>query len=309
MPHSVPRFWRVHCHIGQHPGQWQYWFREQCCAVGWHPKRWGDVVSPEGWEFSGPSTDRGWVAARNALREMAEGDVVIATLPGGRIGRLGTIVRKAVGDHEWNPIVPKSSNLPFGENGRRIEVRWDLSLGPDDPSKVVLLPAAARFNSGELRATVRELPISKLDTVKAAMRDESNWVSLAGAFSMEAALSGYISIHPGRLEAGMIAHPSIEVLEFTFSDRRRADVMLQDRAGRVVIVECKQDAPTIDALKQVDQYRDQLWTERPDLGRARAVLVHGGASRVAPEIAEEAKRREIELVYFDLQVNFFASRG
>lgn len=30
---------------------------------------------------------------------------------------------------------------------------------------------------------------------------------------MEKALSDYISIHPGRLESGMIAHPSIDARE------------------------------------------------------------------------------------------------
>jgi hypothetical protein len=198
--------------------------------------------------------------------------------------------------------------MPYGENGRRILVRWDLTLGPDDPSKVVLLPAPARWNSGQSRGTIRELSVANLKSVTEAMKDEANWVSLSGAFSLEMALSDYISIHPGRLEAGMIAHPSIQARELTFKDKSRADVILQDRAGRIVVAECKQNAPTEIDLDQVKHYREQLQKEYPEVGHARALLVHGGASRVLPEVANYARSIDIELVYFELQVNFVGSR-
>ena len=137
------------------------------------------------------------------------------------------------------------------------------------------------------------------------MKDEANWVSLAGAFSMEKPLSDYISVNPGRLEVGMIAHPFIEVRELTFLDKSRADVILQDRQGRLVVAECKQNGPSLGDLQQVDHYRMQLHKEYPELGLARALVVHGGASRVIPEVATRAAQLGIELVYFELQVNFF----
>lgn len=156
MPIAGPSFWRVYCHIGQHPGQWQYWFREQCCAVGWHPPRWENQTG-SGWELEGHAIGNlAWSAARNALNKMRSNDWIVATLPGWRIGRIGRIVRLEVKDEEWNPIVKPRQTIPFGENGRRILVRWDLNLGPDDPSKVVLLPAEARWNPGQARATIRE---------------------------------------------------------------------------------------------------------------------------------------------------------
>jgi len=130
--------------------------------------------------------------------------------------------------------------MPYGENGRRILVRWDLTLGPEDPSKVVILPVNSRWNSGEARGTIRELPAAKFSRITVAMKDQANWVSLAGAFSMEKALSDYLAIFPSRLEAGMIAHPSGEVRERTFTDKSRADVILQDRNGGLVVAECKQ---------------------------------------------------------------------
>lgn len=296
----MPQFWRIHCHIGHHPGQWQFWFREQCCAVGWPP--------PE-WQLDGGANpDRDWVTTRNALMDMRSGDWIVATLPNSRVGRLGKIVELAVNDAEWNPIVPRSQKLPNGENGRRILVRWELDTGPDDPSKVVLLPAAARFNPGEVRGTVRNLPLPRLELIRKAMRDEVNWVSLAGRFSMEAALSDYLSVHPQRLESGMIACPSVEVREFTFPDRKRADVILQDRQGRVAIIECKQNGPTVVDIKQVVGYRKQIERQFPEFGTPRALLVHGGSRRVLPEISEYAKGCAVELIYFELSVNFIDSK-
>jgi hypothetical protein len=302
-------FWRVHCHIGQHPGQWQFWFREQCCAVGWHPPQWGKLAG-DGWQMEGHAVGgMAWSAARNALKRMKTGDWIAATLPDWRVGRVGQIVELRVEDSEWNPIVSPSREDPYGENGRRILVRWDLTLGPEDPSKVVLLPLDSRWNSGEGRGTIRELPILTFGRIKDAMRDQANWVSLAGAFSMEKALSDYLAIFPSRLEAGMIAYPSGKVRERTFKDRSRADVILQDRNGGLVVAECKQNAPSLDDLDQVNAYRKLIREERPELGPARALLVHGGASRVHPEIAKRARELDIELVYFELQVNFSGSRG
>jgi len=69
------------------------------------------------------------------------------------------------------------------------------------------------------------------------------------------------------------------------------------------------NAPSLNDLDQIDRYRKLIHQERPELGPARAVLVHGGASRVHPEIAKRAQELGIELVYFELQVNFSGSRG
>jgi len=306
---ATSRFWRITCHLGQYPGQWQYWFREQCCAIGWHPTKWKENRQA-GWSLEGVSDgDRSWSAAKNAIRAMQPGDWVVASLPHWRVGRIGKIVGLAVADSEWNPIVPPSRSQPYGENGRRILVRWDLAVGPDDSAKVVLLPEYARWNIGQGRATIRELPLSKLADITKAMKDETNWVSLAGNFAMEKALSDYIAINPGRLEAGMIAHPSINVREMTFSDKSRADVVLQDKQQRLVVAECKQNGPTLDDIKQVAHYRSQFLKQYPELGIPRALLIHGGASRVTPEIAKQAKSLKVDLVYFELQVNFFGIRS
>jgi hypothetical protein len=300
------KFWRVHCHIGQHPGQWQYWFREQCCALGWCPP--SAAGSDDGWTFEGISKDQGWSAARNALKKMSPGDWLVATLPGHRVGRLGQVVSLAVQDEEWDPVVPAGKDLPQGENGRRILVRWELTTGPDDPAQVVSLPTHAQFNSGQLMGTIRELPMERLEAVRQAMRDESNWVSIAGSFRHETALSDYLSVHPNRLEPGMIAHPSEHVRERKFPDGTRSDVILMDRDGRVVIVECKQGAPTIGNIEQLRNYMCWMTEIAPELGAPRGMLVHGGSRRVQAIVRDAASHDGIELVYHELEVKFSSSK-
>lgn len=303
------QFWRVHCHIGHHPGQWQFWYREQCCAVGWPPSEWNGRRH-EGWSIAEPERgDRDFSTTMRHLRRMEVGDWIVATLPGNRVGRLGQITGLAVEDGDWDPIVKPMTSGGFGDNGRRILVRWELATGPRDASKVVLLPPGARFNGGQIRGTVRSIPLEKLAVIREAMNDEANWVSLDAAFNLETALSAYIAVHPHRLEDGMVSHPSLDATELTFGDKRRADVILQDRKERPVIVECKQGAPSFDALDQVEHYRSTFVKQWPNYAMPRAIVVHGGSRRVTHEVAEAARARGIELVYFELQVNFAGSTG
>lgn len=297
---ATTAFWRVHCHVGQNPGQWPFWFREQCCAVGWPP--------PE-YSFDGPSPLRAWSTVRNVLREMKSGDSIVATLPGNRIGRLGTVVSVRGGDHQWDPIVPRDSKRPYGENGRRVLVRWDLTVGPAAAHQVVLLPPGSRIPAYLLHGTARRLPVGMLPVVRSAMLDEANWTSLVGRFSMEAALSDYIALHPERLETGMITHPSLSARELTFDDRTRADVILEDRERRTVVVECKQGTPSMQCVDQASRYRSRLAQAYPHLGDARVILVHGGSSRVNTEVANYSQKHSVELVYHELQVSFINSRS
>ncbi|MDQ3288440.1 MAG: hypothetical protein M3Q42_09305 [Pseudomonadota bacterium] len=107
----------------------------------------------------------------------------------------------------------------------------------------------------------------------------------------------------------MLGHPSLQATELRFPDGTRADVVLQDREGKIVVVECKQGAPSEAALRQVDGYRQHLRNELPDYPEPRAMIVHGGSRRVASSVEAEASRLKIELVYFELQVNFVNSHS
>lgn len=240
---------------------------------------------------------------------MQEGDWIVASLPQHRVGRLGRIFRLAVDDSDWNPIVPPRKDLPHGENGRRILVRWELGTGPSDPSTVVTLPEKARFSAGQARATIRNIPLARLEPIREAMKDERNWGPIIGTFAMETALSDYIALHPEQLEPGLISHAGLNVRELVMPDRGRIDTLLQDRAGTPVIVECKQHAPSKADVDQLLRYR-KLFKSNPDWcpnGKVRSILVHGGASRVPLGLAEYARSRDVELVYHQLRVNFTTS--
>src|SRR5690606_38059395 len=147
--------WKVNCMEDWYPGMWHRWYRHQCVAVGWYAK-WGYTIE-------GPAKDRGWARARRALSQIAVGDHVIVALRGHRVGRIGEVTAKLIGDEHWDPLVPRTKRDPDGEMGRRILVRWDMTIGPDSRDQVVLLPDSQRFTPGELRPTVAEIRSVSLD--------------------------------------------------------------------------------------------------------------------------------------------------
>lgn len=287
--------WKISCMENEYPGLWRHWYRSQCVGVGWY----------SGWGFKllGYTKDRGWARARAALQRIKVGDHLIVSLHQRRVGRLGEVVRLAVGDNHWNPLVPKSKSLPDGELGRRIEVRWDLSIGPDDPDEVVLLPEERGLTQSELRPTLAEVRSFSLAGLRRIMADQRNWVRLVPAFDTEKALSDYIAAYPHHLEDGLIPHPSKKVRERVFRDRSRLDVLLLDRRDNPVIVECKQHAPTLDNLKQIRGYMAHLETETGM--KPRGILVHGGSRKIDALVSREAaKKPVVELVHHSLRVEF-----
>lgn len=301
---SGRKFWRVHCHIGHHPGQWQFWFREQCCALGWPPP---SDENPEGFTLEGGRWEKGWADARSAFSAMRPGDGIVATLPNHRVGRLGSIYCLEVEDKQWKPIVGKSKEHLNGENGRRILVRWNLSVGPSDPGKVVTLPEYARLPLWLRQGTVKELPEEAFESIELAMLDEANWTGLNGGFNHEKALSSYLAANPHRIEDGLIAHPAVKNEELTFDDGTRADVVLQDRRGRAVIVECKQGAAESSHVDQVQRYGNH-WAKRyPEEAYPRLVVVHGGSRRVRADVSDYAKLKGVSLVHHELRVDFNTS--
>jgi len=162
------RYWKVNCTENWYPGLWRLWFTSQCVAVGWPP--------PE-FSLHGPSTRKSWSTARNALKRMRRGDELVVQLRKNRVARIGTIVGVLSKDNEWNPFVPKNSDALEGEMGRRVQVRWDLSSGPNEYHIVVELPKDDRFNSGERLSTITEIEEAKFKRIKKAIADDSNWVS------------------------------------------------------------------------------------------------------------------------------------
>jgi hypothetical protein len=279
----------------KYPGMWQRWFRNQCVAVGWRGS-WG-------YPLAGHSDNPGWRRTRSALQKMEIGDYIVASLKGHRVGRLGQITGKAIEDTDWEPLVPSSPDQPEGEMGRRVFVRWDMTVGPEDRDLVVLLPQGSRFTGGELRPTISEIRSISYKRLVSAMNDPANWQSLFAHFDYEKALSGYIATYPHHLEDGLTQHPSEKVRERTFGDRSRSDVILLDRQERPVIVECKQGQPTVGDIEQLRGYLSHLLKEKNVT--ARGILIHGGAKKLRADVQRAAANKpKIEVVQHRLQVEF-----
>lgn len=293
------KLWKINCQEDRYPGMWQRWFKNQCVAVGW--------ASIWGYHLEGKTKGgRGWSAARNAIRAMSVGDLVVVALHGNRVGRIGEITGKAINDDEWAPLVPPGPKLPDGEMGRRIFVRWDLTIGPEDRDLVVQLPVGQTLSSGELRPTAARVQSRSIEQMVAAMNDATNWVSLLGKFGYERALSDYIASYPNRLEDGLLPHPNAKIRELVFKDRTRLDVLLVDRAGVPVIVECKQHSPSVADLTQLRHYVERLKEETDQ--NARGILVHGGARKLPKDVLQEAKKEpRVEIVNYRLEVDFTPS--
>jgi hypothetical protein len=278
---------------------WQRWYLNQCVAVGW-PIQLGHSLNGDA------KGNRGWSRARRILQEIEEGDYIVVTLKNHRVGRLGQVTSKAIGDGDWQPLVPRSKKLQHGEMGRRILVRWDLTAGPDNREMVIALPEEVRFSSGELRPTLSEIKSISLDKLKVIMRDQGNWVALWSHFDYERALSGYIAAYPHRLEDGLLPYPNSKIRERVFGDKSRLDVILQDRAETPVVVECKQGQPSVNNLKQLRGYMKNLAKETERLN-IRGILVHGGTKKLHGDVKREAQKEpRIEIIQYKLDVEFGA---
>lgn len=288
--------WKIFCEEDDFPGLWRRWFQNQCVAVGWSPQR--------GYALLGRAKRRGgWPAARKALREIREGDRIVVHLKNHRVGRLAEVIHSRIGDNEWDPLVPPTKRRPDGEIGRRVDVRWDLSIGPQDPDTVVKLPVGRRFSPSIARRTVTHLSRKTFKSIEQTMRDETNWVPLLSKFAYERSLSDYVATYPHRLEDGLLPHPDKKVRENVFGNRSRSDVLLIDRSEIPVVVECKQHSPR---LKDIRQLRGYMMRVRKETNRkARGILVHGGARKLRREIRREAQRSpRVEIVQYVLSVAF-----
>lgn len=291
--------WKVHCLEDRYPGMWLRWYANQCVGVGW--------ARELGFRMQGPSrSDEGWSRARAALRRMRVGDDILVTLRGHRVGRLGRITAVQTGDEEWNPLVPQRKGLPTGEMGRRIEVRWDLSVGPPDRDYVVSLPSDTHLKSNELVPTIAEIRSQTRGRLVRAMNDRRNWVGLL-AFRYERAISDYIAAYPHRLEDGFTAYPDAKVREQAFSDGTRLDVLLADDEERPVVVECKQHIPMPADIAQLRRYMSHV-AKRTGHRVVRGILVYSGSRTVSLEVLRlAAQRPSVTLMSYTLNLSFAMS--
>jgi len=295
------KFWKIYCEEDKYPGLWQRWFQEQCVAVGWAPgSGWGYHLVGE------TNKTHGWTDARSKLQLIEPGDRIVVHLRNWRLGRVGEVVRKRIQDSEWDPLVPKSTGLPYGELGRRVLVRWDLTIGPSDRDQVVLLPSEIKLAPDVIRRTLREVDKGTFHALERVMRQPERWVGLLSHFAREKSLSDYIAAYPHRLEDGLRAYPSKEVREKVFDDRSRSDVLLLDRNNVAVIVECKQDPPTPIHIQQLARYLHNFRKEAPQQPEPRGILIHTGARRLSEDVRKEIRNSKfkIEALQYQLNVGF-----
>jgi hypothetical protein len=280
----------------KYPGMWQRWFKNQCVAVGWSPD--------DGYRLNGDTSGgKGWSTARNAIKKMEVGDFVVVAMKNNKIARIGEIKDKAIEDSQWDPLVPKSKSVPRGKMGRRIFVRWDLTLGPQDLDLVIKLPEDNRFTSGELRPTVGEIRSQKIEELEKAVKLPANWVSLLGQFVYEKALSDYIANYPHHLKDGLTQYPDSKIREKVFKDSSRLDVLLIDIDETPVIVECKQDSPSRNDIEQLKNYMKNLFEETGK--KPRGILVHGGSQILRKDVSEYLKKEpNIEVMSYKLDIEF-----
>jgi hypothetical protein len=294
---NAPTLWKIVCMEADFPGLWRQWFKHQCVAAGWSPSN--------GFRLHGKTENqRGWSRARKALIDVKVGDAIVVALRGRRIGRLGWVTEKAIEDNQWNPLVEKSSDWPAGQMGRRISVRWDLKHSPESMDLVVQLPE--EFDRGGRHPTLSRIRSKTVEQFQKIMDDPGNWVGLLSRFGYERALSDYIALYPHRLEDGLLIHPSEEIREKVFNDRKRADVLLLDKDSKPVIVECKQESPTVEDVRQLRHYIQCLKKETGEC--ARPILVHGGARKLHRKARLEAKKfPRVEVIQYKLDVDFAPS--
>lgn len=295
------RYWKINCMEDHYPGLWHTWFTEQLVGVGWPPPRWG---------LRTPTRDKAWDMARRCLLRIRPGDRVVVQLKNWRVGRIGTVLNLKINDDQWNPTVPPQEG-DVGEMGRCLEVRWDLKTGPLGPQFAIQLPHDARPNMRIWRPTLSEMSKSVFERIENTAQDENHWLSILPGFAKERAMSEFIAASPHLLEDGLRPYPSATARELVFADGSRLDVLLLDRDNMIVIVECKQGAPTLADIRQLRGYMrnaEKLQTGLKVGRNIRGILVHGGARKLKTEIrAESLKSPRIELVTFAVNVAFAPS--
>jgi RecB family endonuclease NucS len=160
--------------------------------------------------------------------------------------------------------------------------------------------------------TITEIEEAKFKRIKRAIADESNWVSLLGQVGHEVLLSDYIATLPHHLEDGLQPYPSAKVREKVFKEHSRhfkSDVLLIDRAGRPVVVECKRGAPGVDGVRQLGHYL--ALTKKETSKKPRGILVHGGATKLTQSVRLEVRRLRrrfpVEVLRYALNVAFTPS--
>lgn len=292
-------YWKIICTEDDYPGLWNTWLTERVVAVGW--------AGLWGYKLEDGKKDHTWSRVRACLMRMRPMDRIVVQLPDNRVGRIGRVVSTSgVQDDSWVPTVPRVDGARTllerdGEMGRRIQVRWE-AIGPRNPDVVTELPLSAQLSVPVRRASVARLQPEWFRRIVAAMRQRDNWIRVVPQFRHESSLSDYIAVNPTRLGAGLRPFPAKSVREHVFHNQKRADVLLLDRHGTLVVVECKQGPAELEHLRQLSGYMKRARELRH--GKVRGILVHGGPPRTKEDVRKAALRLGIATVQHSLVIDF-----
>jgi len=149
------------------------------------------------------------------------------------------------------------------------------------------------------------------ERIEKAAQDENYWASIVPGFAKERAMSEFISASPHLLEDGLRPYPSAAARELVFADGSRLDVLLLDRDDTIVIVECKQGAPSLANIQQLRGYMrnaERLSTGLRVRRKIRGILVHGGVRKLKADVRRESRKSpKVDLVTFTVNVGFAPS--
>jgi RecB family endonuclease NucS len=99
-------------------------------------------------------------------------------------------------------------------------------------------------------------------------------------------------------------HPEAKVRENAFPDKTRSDVLLVDREGTPVVVECKQGAPTLANISQPSRvYEESKKIERKE-AHERHSRSWGAASLRNEVIREVSHDHALRVIRYSLHVDF-----
>ena len=92
-----------------------------------------------------------------------------------------------------------------------------------------------------------------------------------------------------------------------FEDSTRSDVLLIDKHETLVVVECKQGAPTAENIQQLRGYMRHA-AQWANVRNVRGILVHGGSMNLSADVRSAARESPaVELVRYLINVGFVRS--
>lgn len=290
-------------------GIWHVWYRDKCVAIGWPPSKY----HPEG------DTDvSGWRWARDCMRKMQPGELVIPYLQQWRVGPVGVIKKVHLADEDWNPTVAKgdyTQNPLEAELGRRIDVEWR-SEGMPPGGMGALIPPEKRLRRPDALSTIEELKPDRFDELVKILGDPQNWTKIGGSPEevveilpadppelslLEETLKQVLIRNLGLIEPGLSPHPDYPGVAEVMTDVGRIDLFCIDKDKNFVVIELKVGPASDHAVGQITRYMGWVKQNLHEGRGLRGILVC--ADFPAGTLAARAMIPGLSLMRYKLSCN------